>query len=78
MGSPRRSTVPLVLAKARLCQIPLLIGVREHRMRIVENGILYSPINPLLEMLERVRLIEPRVQRAMDEDPIQRVASPAA
>ena len=65
--------VPLVLAKARLCQIPLPIASKERRMRIVENGILYSPINPLLEVLEWVLLIEPRVQGALDEDPVRRV-----
>src|SRR5258708_35984876 len=67
------NAVPLALAKARLCQIPLRIGGKDHRPRFVENGMLYWPIDPFLEMLERVLPIEPRVQRTMDKDPIRRV-----
>src|SRR6516162_3957118 len=63
-------TAPAIGTKASQCQFALSVGRKEDSPRVSQNTILDRPIKRLLNMLQRVLIVEPWVKCAMDEHSI--------
>ncbi len=66
-----RKAVPAIGAKAGAGQIALGGGGEENGASIAQNGILEGPVEKLLDVLERIFFVEPRIESAVRENGIR-------